>query len=234
MTSAPTTLSPASIIVANWREKIWSDFGLTGLPNEPIDLFATPPPWSTSFSDFASRPLTRSCSRAASRSFALMTPSISRPWALIAVYPYEAICLSYRQAFGRAEGLPERGIEDGRFPGEDARRVLGIANDDGHLLGPLTAGRLNEVDVGVERVPLPVRADHRLGRLDGARRRRHGRAAVRGADRRGHRRERAEVRGRPRRGRERQRRRGRHAGVRARREVRLREGVRGDHPVGCP
>ena len=29
MTSAPTTFSPASIIVANWREKICSDFGLT-------------------------------------------------------------------------------------------------------------------------------------------------------------------------------------------------------------
>ena len=26
-----TTLTPASIIVANWREKIWSDFGLTFL-----------------------------------------------------------------------------------------------------------------------------------------------------------------------------------------------------------
>ena len=31
MTSALTTFSPASIIVANWREKIWSDFGLTFL-----------------------------------------------------------------------------------------------------------------------------------------------------------------------------------------------------------
>ena len=28
ITSAQTTFSPASIIVANWREKIWSDFGL--------------------------------------------------------------------------------------------------------------------------------------------------------------------------------------------------------------
>ena len=28
MTSAATTFRPASIIVANWREKIWSDFGL--------------------------------------------------------------------------------------------------------------------------------------------------------------------------------------------------------------
>ena len=31
MTSAVTTLSPASIIVANWREKIWSDLALTFL-----------------------------------------------------------------------------------------------------------------------------------------------------------------------------------------------------------
>ena len=31
ITSALTTFSPASIIVANWREKIWSDFGLTFL-----------------------------------------------------------------------------------------------------------------------------------------------------------------------------------------------------------
>ena len=29
MSSAVTTFRPASIIVANWREKIWSDFGLT-------------------------------------------------------------------------------------------------------------------------------------------------------------------------------------------------------------
>src|SRR6478752_5442541 len=150
MTSALTTFRPASIIVANWREKIWSDFGFTGLPNEPIDLFATPPPWSTSFSDFASRPLTRSCSRAASRSFALMTPSISRPWALIAVYAYEAICLSYRQAFGGAEGLPESRVEDGGFTREDARGVLRITHDDGDLLRPLAAARLHEVDVGVE------------------------------------------------------------------------------------
>ena len=32
--SAETTFMPASIIVANWREKIWSDFGLTVL-NRP-------------------------------------------------------------------------------------------------------------------------------------------------------------------------------------------------------
>ena len=42
MTSAPTTFRPASIIVANWREKIWSDFGLTFLP--PIEVWPRPPP----------------------------------------------------------------------------------------------------------------------------------------------------------------------------------------------
>ena len=38
MTRALTTFRPASIIVANWREKIWSDFGLTFLP--PIEVGA--------------------------------------------------------------------------------------------------------------------------------------------------------------------------------------------------
>ena len=42
MTSAATTLRPASIIVANWREKTWSDFGLIFLnavfmPSSPAD-----------------------------------------------------------------------------------------------------------------------------------------------------------------------------------------------------
>ena len=41
MTSAPTTFRPASIIVANWREKICSDFGLIFLktvrtPSSPL------------------------------------------------------------------------------------------------------------------------------------------------------------------------------------------------------
>ncbi len=45
MTSAETTLRPASIIVANWREKIWSDFGLIFLkvvriPSSPADGFS--------------------------------------------------------------------------------------------------------------------------------------------------------------------------------------------------
>ena len=31
VTSAATTLTPASIIVASWRAKTWSDFGLTFL-----------------------------------------------------------------------------------------------------------------------------------------------------------------------------------------------------------
>ena len=82
MTSAETTLRPASIIVANWREKIWSDFGLIFLkvvriPSSPADGF--------SVSSCASSPRTRSCSRAASTSGAFSSPVSSKPSALIAV-----------------------------------------------------------------------------------------------------------------------------------------------------
>jgi len=73
---------PASIIVANWREKICSDFALTFLP--PIDVDPIPPPSEISLIVWASRPLTRSCSRAAFRSAALISPESSAPWALIA------------------------------------------------------------------------------------------------------------------------------------------------------
>ena len=82
MTSALTTFSPASIIVANWREKIWSDFGLTFLP--PIVVEPMPEPSESSLSVWASRPLTRNISRAAFRSAALISPESSAPWALIA------------------------------------------------------------------------------------------------------------------------------------------------------
>ena len=72
MTSALTTLRPASIIVANWREKICSDFGLTFLktvrtPSSPLA--------GSSLRYSASRPRTRSCSRAASRSGAWTSPA---------------------------------------------------------------------------------------------------------------------------------------------------------------
>ena len=82
ITSALTTFSPASIIVANWREKIWSDFALTFLP--PIEVWPMPPPSESSLIDWARRPLTRSISRAALRSAALISPESSAPWALIA------------------------------------------------------------------------------------------------------------------------------------------------------
>ena len=83
ITSALTTFRPASIIVANWREKIWSDFALTFLL--PIEVWPMPAPASaTSLIDWASRPLTRSSSRAAPRSEALISPESSTPCALIA------------------------------------------------------------------------------------------------------------------------------------------------------
>ncbi len=83
ITRAATTFSPASIIVANWREKIWSDFALTFLL--PIDVWPRPEPASaSSLIDWASRPLTRSCSRAAFRSDAWISPESSTPCALIA------------------------------------------------------------------------------------------------------------------------------------------------------
>ena len=82
MTRAVTTLSPASIIVANWREKICSDFGLTFLTATPAALPSAP----CELSSVASSPRTRSASRAAETSGALISPVSSAPVALIAVY----------------------------------------------------------------------------------------------------------------------------------------------------
>ena len=63
--SAETTFMPASIIVANWREKTCSAFGLTPLKT-PRDADAEPSsPEPTSSICCASRPRTRSWSRAA-------------------------------------------------------------------------------------------------------------------------------------------------------------------------
>jgi hypothetical protein len=81
ITSAVTTFRPASIIVANWREKTCRDLGLTFLTASasPCDEAAC------SSSDRATRPRWRSASRAALMSGALTCPSSSRPDALIAV-----------------------------------------------------------------------------------------------------------------------------------------------------
>ena len=75
-----TTFTPASIIVANWREKICSDFGsiffekllpaASFLARESIRC--------------GSSPRWRSRSRAASRSGAWSSPLSSTPWALMA------------------------------------------------------------------------------------------------------------------------------------------------------
>ena len=83
MTSAATTLRPASIIVANWREKIWSDFGLIFL--KAVRAVSSPLA-RRSWSDSASRPRRRSCSRAPVGSGALISPASTLPLALIAVY----------------------------------------------------------------------------------------------------------------------------------------------------
>ena len=83
MTSALTTFRPASIIVANWREKIWSDFGLIFLKAVRAD---SSPADGSSASLVASRPRTRSCSRADVGSGAWTSPSDSTPSELIALY----------------------------------------------------------------------------------------------------------------------------------------------------
>src|SRR5438270_632467 len=83
MTSALTTLRPASIIVANWREKIWSDFGLIFL--KTVRTLSSPDAGSSARL-CASRPRTRSCSRAPFGFGACTSPESSSPWALIAVY----------------------------------------------------------------------------------------------------------------------------------------------------
>ena len=82
ITSAATMFRPASIIVANWREKTCIERGLIFLnvvrsPSVPLA--------GSSRSVCASRPRMRSCSRAASRSGAWISPTVSRPSMLIAV-----------------------------------------------------------------------------------------------------------------------------------------------------
>ncbi len=81
MTSAVTTFRPASTMVANWREKIWSDFGLTFFPTPLIPAVEA----ARSLRSTGSRPRTRSASRAPFRSGALISPTDSSPSALIAV-----------------------------------------------------------------------------------------------------------------------------------------------------
>ena len=73
---------PASIIVANWREKIWSDFGLIAL-NTPAD--AEEPASFTRSICCASRPFERSCSSAAREVGSGDRAVDSIPFALIAV-----------------------------------------------------------------------------------------------------------------------------------------------------
>ncbi len=90
MTSAATTLTPASIIVASWRAKTWSDFGLTFLNFERRPSSPVAP---RSESERASRPRAWSSSVAAIVSGAWMTPELSSPWALIASYVNAAISL---------------------------------------------------------------------------------------------------------------------------------------------
>src|SRR5947209_13502064 len=98
MTSALTTLRPASIMVANWREKIWSDFGLIFLA-KPAEENEALEPSSTSLIDWARRPFIRSCSRAAARSAAEISPASSAPCALIALYAKDAML---ERGIGRA------------------------------------------------------------------------------------------------------------------------------------
>ena len=80
MTSDWTTDRPASIIVANCREKTWSERGLTRLR-----FFSPEPSAPISDSAIGRRPLLRSCSRALPTSGAVSWPADSAPSALIAL-----------------------------------------------------------------------------------------------------------------------------------------------------
>ena len=80
ITSAWTTLTPASIIVAICRAKICSDFGLTFL-NLPTAL----PTGGLLCQRLRQQAARRSCSRAAAVSGAWISPVTSRPWTLIAL-----------------------------------------------------------------------------------------------------------------------------------------------------
>src|SRR5436309_15970252 len=84
MTRALTTFRPASIIVANWREKIWRDFGLTFFAKAPEEA-EDDEPSSISWIAWARRPFMRNCSRAALKSCAVISPLSSAPTALIAL-----------------------------------------------------------------------------------------------------------------------------------------------------
>ncbi len=104
ITSAVTTDRPASIIVANWREKTCSDFALTLPLVKPVFLAAGALSSST---HWASRPPPRSASRAAERSEAWISPVSSAPWALIALYAKEGMRVSYRRAMSTARVVME-------------------------------------------------------------------------------------------------------------------------------
>ena len=85
ITSAVTTERPASIIVANWREKTCSDFGCTFFSNIPDFFLSVPAALLISAMRSASRPPLSRTSRAEDRSAAWISPVSSFPWALIAL-----------------------------------------------------------------------------------------------------------------------------------------------------
>jgi hypothetical protein len=89
--SDATTFRPASIIVANWREKAWSARGFTFFMKLLAGASASAPAEAprrlsgSSSRSSARSPRTRSCSRAASSVGACTSPASSRPSELIAV-----------------------------------------------------------------------------------------------------------------------------------------------------
>src|SRR5215211_3167861 len=150
VTSAATTLTPASIIVASWREKTWSDFCLTFLKT------ARPPspdaPFSTS--RCGSSPRERSCSRAAATSGAWTSPLSSKPWALIASYVYAAI----RSSSVVEPKLACRLVERRRFADENLRACRAVADRDRHQLHRPVR---NTRDGGARRIRRVGRVEHR-------------------------------------------------------------------------
>ena len=85
ITSAVTTDRPASIIVANWREKICSDFGFTFVLMPMQDLPVLSACSADLLDPLGQEAVPRSASRAADRSVAWISPLSSTPWALMAL-----------------------------------------------------------------------------------------------------------------------------------------------------
>src|SRR4051794_11472385 len=136
VTSAATTLTPAAIIVANWRANTWSDFGFT-LLNAPPTLRSAETPRSPSHRGRS--PRNCNCWRAVPRSGAWTTPEISIPCALIASYANAAMSVPLVRRRLRqpvAESKVELSVKRTRPTAEPSRTVI-VTSLSGRLGGVL-------------------------------------------------------------------------------------------------